>query len=167
MSVFLFWAFDFTRIWIYAWLEKVLLLAIATDVGFTDLLGGRVWDVRADLGSLVPLKFLFGFLLIAVFHLLLADRSRVTSVIPKHWPHQVYLAVILKGQLTQKCPPFAIKKPLLFGLLDSRGESRIRSSTSERVALTPPQNNPVDLKPRGTTKKSKKNIRVINSRLRV
>ena len=47
------------------------------------------------------------------------------------------------------------------------GDSRIRSSTSERVALTPPQNNPVDLKPRGTTKRSKKYIRVINSGLRV
>ena len=47
---------------------------------------GRVCDVRADFGSLVALKFLFGFVN-RRFSFSLVCSFYVGIVIPKHYPH--------------------------------------------------------------------------------
>ena len=132
---------------------------------------------RADLGSLVRLKFLFGFfnqgfsfLLVSYwsqFFICLLPVAVLWLQLHQNINHTKFTLLLLSLSANPNMSTFCCKKPLLFGLLDGRGESRIRSSPSERLALTPPQNNPIDLKPRGTTKRSKKNVRVINSGLRV
>ena len=70
-------------------------------------IGGSVCDVRADLGLLVALTVLFGFTNQRFWFFiglqLHAERSRVGSVIPKHYlPRRVYLVYPNMSRIGQK-----------------------------------------------------------------
>ena len=102
-------------------------LAIVRCQFFID---GRVCNVRADNGSLVSLKFLFGFVnqRISLSLQLLADRNHVYvgSVIPKHYPHRIHLVFIP----TQTCPALASKTVAIMTSQERRRRVRIEQRRS-------------------------------------
>ena len=102
-------------------------LAIVRCQFFID---GRVCNVRADNGSLVSLKFLFGFVnqRISLSLQLLADRNHVYvgSVIPKHYPHRIHLVFIP----TQPCPALASKTVAIMTSQERRRRVRIEQRRS-------------------------------------